>query len=202
MRTLAWLLVVLLAMAGRWRRDDVLSLAALGLALILFFWLAPRALRPSVAGLAGAIVALFLFFGAEVALAAAPALFCAFVAWMFARSLLARRRPLIGRAMVAVDGESIASQPVMIAYARRLTLVWAVWLGLWAAAAALPLLLDYGAIMRLVTLAMPFAVALLFVAEFALRPLLLPNAPRHRFIEFLMRVARSWPTLLDDNAPK
>lgn len=209
MRALAWLAVVALAVAGRLSQQRVLALAALGLAIVLLGLQVPRALRCGVAGIAGAAALLLFFGGAELCLAATPALFCSFVAWMFARSLRAPRRALIGRAMAAVDGEALAAQPAMIAYARKLTLLWAIWLGLWAVAEAVLVALDRTGIAsafawlpsaRLVALAMPLGVALLFVAEFALRPWLLPGAPRLRFGVFLTRIVRAWPRLLDDES--
>ncbi|TLY53303.1 MAG: hypothetical protein E6K53_01395 [Gammaproteobacteria bacterium] len=207
MRVLVWLLVVALALAGRLRRDEWLALAAFGLAIVLLLWQAPRALRFGVIALACATVGLLIACGAALAVAAAPALFCALVAWTFARSLRAHRRPLIARAMAIVDGEAVSAQPAMTAYARGLTLLWAVWLGLWALVAALLVALEYIGVApaftwlpsaRLFALALPLGVALLFVLEFALRRWLLPSAPYVRFTDFLLRVAHAWPRLLDD----
>ncbi|MDO5506292.1 MAG: ketosynthase [Pseudoxanthomonas suwonensis] len=63
----------------------------------------------------------------------APTLFVAMVAWLFARSLLQGRRPLISRIVAGLEGEqALQDVPGLARYARRLTLAWALLLGLLA----------------------------------------------------------------------
>ena len=45
---------------------------------------------------------------------------------------------------------------------------------------------------------LPLAVAALALAEFALRPRLLPQAPRHRLHTFATGLVRAWPAILSE----
>jgi uncharacterized membrane protein len=95
----------------------------------------------------------------------------------------------------------------VVRYARRLTLIWTVYQTLLAIAALFailtqrgffPALSDIVPAPRLFDAILPVAVALLFLIEFAMRPFLLPQAPRHSLISFARRLILAWPTLLDD----
>ena len=137
-----------------------------------------------------------------------PALIAASVGWLFARTLLGARRPLIARAIAALDGEEQLADPAVASYARRLTWMWAIYQGVLAAMGAVLALLAaldvpdlpgwlpgprvFGA------LVLPLAVLGLLLIEFALRRHLLPQAPRHRLPTFLRGLLRVWPKLLDE----
>jgi len=56
---------------------------------------------------------------------ALPALIAALVGWLFARTLRRGRRPLIARAIAAVDGPALLGDPHVARYARALTAIWA-----------------------------------------------------------------------------
>lgn len=138
---------------------------------------------------------------------ALPALIGGFVGWLFARTLRRGRRPLIARAICAIDGPAQLSDANVVVYARRLTAIWAAWqltLALCAALLALHAQGKFSAGLRLPTpsafglIVMPLAVALLFLGEFFLRPRLLPRAPRHHLIEFVRALVHHWPALLVD----
>jgi len=137
---------------------------------------------------------------------ALPALVAALVGAVFARTLRRGRTPLIARAIAAVDGAELLSDAAVARYARRLTWIWAVYQIALAGVAALLALHAHGwlalplrmppAVFGLLWL--PAAVALLFVGEFALRPWLLPRAPRHNLFGFVIKLIRCWPQLLRD----
>ena len=138
-----------------------------------------------------------------------PALVAAVVGAVFAGTLWRGRTPLIARAIAAIDGPAWLDDPAVSAYARRLTRLWALYqFALAGAAAALALHTHGWLALPLRTtpgefglLWLPGAVALLFVGEFALRPLLLPQIQRHNLFAFIVKVIRCWPTLLRDPAP-
>ena len=135
-----------------------------------------------------------------------PALIAALIGWLFARTLLGNREPLIARAILVVDGPEPLKDPAVIRYARRLTAVWAIFQFALAAIGIVLALHAWGMMAswdlpspaRFGLIGLPLAVAILFVAEFALRGWLLPQAPRLAFVEFLRRLLRAWPDLIKD----
>ena len=95
----------------------------------------------------------------------------------------------------------------MVLYARRLTWIWTIYQTLLTIIAVGAVLTQRGFFPalsgtmpgpRMFGAILPVAVALLFVIEFAMRPSLLPQAPRHGLISFARRLILAWPTLLDD----
>jgi hypothetical protein len=204
-RVPVWLLIGVLAGCAHGFDSDALRIAVAFAFLALLALSAPAVLRPAVAVVAILALLLLGFAGVAHLLDALPALIAGFVAWLFARTLYAGRRPLIARAIAALDGEAQLADPPTAAYARRLTCLWASYQAVLALiAAALAVLTASGANAPLPgprvfgALVLPLAVALLLLAEFALRPLLLPHAPRHRLGAFLRNLVRAWPTLLRD----
>jgi uncharacterized membrane protein len=199
MRAMAWLgIAALVVLAYRFDSDGLrLACAAGVLAALAFF--APRSLRASLAVVIALASALLALSGVAGLLAALPALLAAFVGWLFARTLWRGRTPLIARAIAAIDGAGQLADPAVIRYARTLTVVWACYqfaLAALGAALALrawpaPELRMFGAVW------LPLAIMALFVGEFALRPLLLPQAPRHALLDFVRRLIGVWPQLLD-----
>jgi uncharacterized membrane protein len=201
----AWLLIAILAAGAHWFDSNVLRIACAFAFLALLALSAPAALRPALAIVATLALLVLAAGGVARLLDALPALIAGFVAWLFARTLYAGRRPLIARAIAALDGEAQLDDPHTATYARRLTCLWAVYqsilaliataLAVYAASAADAVLLGprlFGAVV------LPLAVASLLLAEFALRPWLLPRAPRHRLDVFVRNLVRAWPTLLGD----
>ena len=205
LRALLWLAVFAVMLAGAWLGDANVSAAAALLVLLVLGIFAPRALRPALAAVAIGAGLAFFFGGAPLLIDLLPAFIAGMVAWVFARTLLPGRRPLIARAIAAIDGEDWLARPPVARYGRNLTGVWAivqtgllllgcacalhargVWPALW-----LPSPRAYAG------LVLPGVVAITFVLEFALRPVLLPSAPRHRLIAFLRKLVQSWPQLLD-----
>lgn len=206
-RAAGWLLVVALALAARGFDSDVARVACAAVVLALIAANAPSNLRAPVALAAlGAACVLWLG-GVPRMLDAMPALIAALIAWLFARTLLAARRPLIARAIASIDGVQQLDDPHTASYARRLTLVWACWqaalaliAAALAAAAAAQIALPgwvpgprlFGAVV------LPGALAALFIGEFLLRRRLLPQAPRTHLVPFLAALVRAWPALLKD----
>jgi predicted LPLAT superfamily acyltransferase/uncharacterized membrane protein len=139
---------------------------------------------------------------------ALPALVAALIGWLFARTLARGRTPLIGRAISMLDGPGLLADPAVARYARGLTALWAVYQFLLATIAAGLALRAHGWVAVPITQTpgmfglvwLPAAVALLFVGEFVLRPLLLPQAPRHNFFAFVGKLISHWPRLLRDDA--
>jgi len=107
---------------------------------------------------------------ASAVLALLPALACAAFAWGFARTLRAGREPLIAR-YIRFDERRDSAE--CAAYARRLTALWAVALGLAAAMQLVPLVVPLAgaAAWHLLPLA---ALVLLFLGEHVVRSLRFP----------------------------
>ena len=206
-RAVGWLCVVLLAVGAHWYDSDMLRGSCAAAALALLALTAPASLRVSLGVVAIVAMAIVLVFGSSAFFDVLPALIAAFVAYLFGRTLLPGRRPLIARAIVSVDGPQWLDDPGVVLYARRLTWIWTLYQTLLAIAALcaaltargfFPALSEMMPGPRLFGAILPVAVAMLFVIEFALRPWLLPQAPRHRLISFARRLILAWPTLLDD----
>jgi uncharacterized membrane protein len=124
---------------------------------------------------------------------------------MFARTLLRDRRPMIARAVAAMDDPQLLDDPAVARYARRLTLVWALYQATLAAIALILALCAWYAPQRWPALPgprlfgvvwLPLCVAALILAEFALRPRLLPQAPPRSLYSFVRGLVRAWPALL------
>jgi uncharacterized membrane protein len=200
--------IVALAALAHWYDSDPLRGACALAVLAALGWRVPRILRAPFAVLAGAGLLVFAAAGSTGLLDALPALIAAFVGWLFARTLRRGRTPLIGRAIAAIDGPAPLADPAVVRYARRLSACWAGYqcaLALIGAALALhahgwlvwlppgaPSARAFGALW------LPLAVGVLFLGEFALRPRLLPQAPRHGLLAFVRALVRAWPQLLDE----
>jgi uncharacterized membrane protein len=207
-RALGWLGVVALALCARWFDSDLYRGACAFAVLALIGIATPRSLRPAVVVIALLALALLAVAGVGGLLDALPALIAGFVAWLFARTLRRGRTPLIGRAIVALDGAAQLDDPATVHYARRLTWIWAIYQVALAVLGALIALHARGWLDGLPAwafsprvfgaLLLPLAVVALFLGEFALRPLLLPQAPRHSLFVFVRELVRTWPRLLDD----
>jgi hypothetical protein len=204
MRVGAWLAILVLVLLGRILHNDNLIAAAEPVALCILWLLAPSGLRLALGLALLVVIAILLLGGRDWMLQLLPAIIAAFVGWIFARTLLPGRRPLIARAIVAIDGEQQLTEPGTAQYALRLTFVWAVFQMLLALLAVLCALHAHAALNALVlpspglfAALLPLAVALLFFGEFALRRWLLPSAPRHRLIVFLQGMFRVWPSLIE-----
>lgn len=206
LRWLAWLVLLGLVVAGHVVDSAALRAAALPLLLIVLAATVPPLRLAALA--CAAIAALAIALGrADAALDLAPALIAGLIGWLFLRTLRRGRTPLIARMIAAIDDPSQLDDPRTARYARRLTLLWAAWQGALAAAAvllavrthafadawpALPGPRAFGLVV------LPGAVAALLGAEFALRPRLLPQAPRRSFAQFARAIARAWPAVLRD----
>ncbi len=206
-RAVGWLCVLVLAVGAHWYDSDILRGACAFGALALLAITAPSSLRISLGVVAMVALLIVLVFGSSAFFDVLPALVAAFVAYLFGRTLLPGHRPLIARAIVSIDGPQWLDDPGVVHYARRLTWVWTIYQILLAIIALCAVLMQRGFFPalsgtmpgpRIFGAILPVAVALLFVIEFALRPLLLPQAPRHRLISFARRLILAWPTLLDD----
>jgi uncharacterized membrane protein len=207
-RAVGWLCVVVLAVGAHWYDSDILRGACAAAALALLAITAPPPLRVSLGVVAIAAIAIVLMFGSSVFFDVLPALIAAFVGYLFGRTLMPGHRPLIARAIVSIDGPEWLDDPSVLRYARRLTWLWTIYQTLLAIAALAAVLAARGFFPalsgmipgpRLFGAILPVAVALLFVVEFALRPLLIPQAPRHGLISFARRLILAWPELLDDS---
>lgn len=200
-----WLAALVLALAGALLGDARFGAAAALLVVAVLGLFAPRAVRPAVAVLALAALVAFAYGGAALLIDLLPALIAGLVGWLFARTLLAPRRPLIARAIAAIDGEDWLQQPAIARYARYLTLIWAVvqcGLLLLGGASALHArgfwpLLPLPAPRVFAAAILPAVVAGVFLLEFVTRPIWLPHVPRHGLVAFLRRLAGAWPALLE-----
>ena len=205
----------LLAHAAAWTGRAVLALVAGFVLALLMLW--PALAR----GRAMAWVALLLCAAGllwlhdrelgTLPLLAPPVLLNAFLAWLFARTLSAGRRPLIEHMIWTLHGEPDGIDPRIAPYARRLTAAWA---ALFALLAALNLLLALLAVPDglLVSAGVtpPFSVPLslwslfanllnhvivgaFFLAEYVWRKRYFPEQPYKHFYDFVSRIARLGP---------
>ena len=203
-RLLLWIVVLAAMLAAGMLHEPAFAIAATLLVLVVLVAFAPRALLPAGAIVAAALLLALAAGGTALAVVVAPALLAGLVGWLFARTLLPGRRPLIARAIAAIDGEGWLEQPEVARYGRRLTIVWALvqgallLLGLACAAHERGILAAWPLPSPRVFAAaiLPGTVAATFLVEFALRRRLLPQAPRHRFGTFLQRLVQAWPRLL------
>ncbi|MGH8121617.1 MAG: hypothetical protein ACREPT_02470, partial [Rudaea sp.] len=136
---------------------------------------------------------------------ALPALIAGVVAWLFARTLRAGRRPLIARAIAAIDGAQQLDDAGVTRYAKRLTIMWAVYQGVLALIGALCAAHAHGRLPAIALpspgmfgVVLPLAIAALLLGEFTLRPLLIQQAPHRGLFVFLRDLVRVWPDLIED----
>jgi len=205
-RILVWGVVLLLALLGRWEHSDAISAAIVPVVLVFLCFVSPRALRGAIAAMAAAEAAAWWLGGMNLMIDVLPALIAAFVGWLFARSLVPSRRPLIARAIAAIDGEALLHDAAVVRYATRLTALWAVFQFVLAMLCLLCILQEFGRVLFLVLpsprtfgmTVLPLAVATLFFGEFFLRRWLLPQAPRHTLAGFLRALGSVWPSLIEN----
>lgn len=205
MRLAVWSIIIALAVAGHVLGDERYT-AAIAPVVIVFLWFgAPAALRGAVAAMAVALLAAWLLGGVALLVDVLPTLFAALIGWFFARSLLHSRQPFIARAIAKLEGAEQLADPAVTRYAKRLTQFWTVcqfalaafgilcvahvYLG-WPAI-RLPAPALFGALI------LPSTVIVLFVVEFTLRPLLLPQAKRQGLFAFVRDLAVAWPQLIE-----
>ena len=204
MRILVWLAILALALLGRWEHSDAITAAIVPVALLFLGVASPPTLRGAVAVIAVAEAAAWWFGGAGLMIDILPAAIAAFVGWLFARSLLAPRTPFIARAIAAIEGEAQLRDAAIVRYARRLTMLWAIFQFALAALCLLCVLHERGGFALPLppprtfgATILPAAVAALFFGEFLLRPRLLPQAPRYSLNHFLRELGRTWPQLIE-----
>ena len=124
---------------------------------------------------------------------APPVLINFFVAWIFGRTLLAGRTPLIERLVRLLHEPDAALDPAILIYARRLTLTWAVLLSglglasLWLALYATPRTWSLFA-----NLLSYLIVGGFFLAEYAYRQRRFPQQPYRNIFDFMRRTAIAW----------
>jgi len=204
MRVALWVIIIALVVLGRMSGDDRYIAAVAPLVVVVLWFAAPAALRSAVALIAVALLAAWYTGGDGLLVDVLPIAIAALVGWLFARSLLGGREPLIARAIAAIDGSEPLADPSVRRYAMRLTRVWA---GCQFALAAFGLLCVAHfhwawpawtlPTPRQFALLLPLVVIGLFVTEFALRPALLPQAPRKQLFAFVRALAHAWPRLIE-----
>lgn len=204
-RVSAWFAVVALVVLGQLLHNETIAAAAAPVALAALWLTAPRALRGAVLAIAACAAVLLIAGGARYMIDSLPALVAALVGWVFARSLLHGRTPLIARAIAAIDGAQRLDDAAVARYAMRLTILWAIYQGMLALVGALCVAHAHGGLAAIALPSpgmfgamLPLAVAALFLGEFALRPLLIPQAPRHGLFAFLRDLLSVWPGLIED----
>lgn len=208
----------LLALAAALTQRQAFALVACAWLLSLLLWPALRTRRPGPwllwLTLLGGLAWLALHGWASLALDAVPLLVNLLLAWVFARSLRAGRRPLVAQFILAIEGPARLALPEIARYARHLTGFWALllavqaaWLGVLLACAA-----PGGALLGLgiaPPLAVPAAwvqgylhvggyllIALVFVLEYAFRRWHLRHLPHLGLHALLHRLALRWPQLI------
>jgi uncharacterized membrane protein len=149
----------------------------------------------------------------HLALDAMPALVNAMLCLFFARTLRRGREPLIARIIGVLEGPLRLSERGVAAYARGLTLAWAVLLGVQAVVLAFLAAAAPGGLFELAGFASPMAAAgsawrwyahlgsyvLVFaflLLEYAWRRWHLRHVRHLPLPQFIARLARRWPALL------
>lgn len=208
----------LLAIAGRLAHVTALSVAAI-LALATALFLPLLLARRTGAWIAWcAIVAGFVALAvaglASLVLNGVPIIINAFLAWLFGRTLLAGRTPLIAQVIKVIEEPGRLGLPGVARYARRLTVFWTLFLG----SQALVLLVVLGCavpggMLEAVGMAPPFKIparwamtyahagcyALIlvsFVGEYVFRRIHLRHLPHGTLRQFATRMMENWPRLL------
>ncbi len=204
MRAALWVIIIALAVLSRVSGDDRYIAAVAPLVMVALWFAAPGALRGAVALSAVALLGAWCGGGVALLVDVLPISIAVLIGWLFARSLLGGREPLIARAIAAIDGSAPLADPAVVRYAERLTCLWA---GCQFALGAFGLLCVAHAhwawpswplpTPRLFALILPLVVIVLFVSEFTLRPLLLPQAPRKQLLAFVRALAHAWPRLIE-----
>lgn len=124
------------------------------------------------------------------------------LAVLFGHTLFAGRRPLIERAIVAIEGEEHLRLPRVAAYARKLTYAWT--LLFLVQALSLALLIGSGASQHSNVAALWLHLggyilpAVFMVAEYAFRRRYLSHVAQPPLWRFLQQLARNWHRLLHD----
>lgn len=212
---------LLLAHLGAVLGVRALVVAALPVAATL--WLAPALWHGRRAAWGALAVVLALaWLAARAELAALPPLLLPVlgdfaVAGVFAASL--RTTPLIARFVAVVDGPQWLADAAVARYARRLTVLWAVWMAaLGSVALLLALLATPDGLLALAGIAPPWslprawwswyanvanyvAVVALFALEYAARPSVLPQVPRPSLAAFATRVIAHWRSAIGLEPP-
>jgi uncharacterized membrane protein len=190
-RVLALLAAMLLLLWPALRRGRIVAWLLLAAGAAALAWLARRGLG-------------------MLPLYAPPVLLNGLVAWLFGRTLVRGRTPLIERVMQALQ-PAVAADPDAVRYARGLTLAWALLLGTLAAASlVLALLATPDGLLLAAGIAPPVTVAQslwslfanilnyaivggFFALEFAWRRRRFPSHAHAGFAEFGARIARLGP---------
>ncbi len=125
MRALVWLAIVFAVVLGHVLGDERISAAVAPLVILALWFGAPRILRSAVLLVAAAVAFAWILDGASAIVDILPCLIAGLIGWLFARSLLRGRQPLIARAISAMDGIEPLHDPAVARYAKRLTCLWA-----------------------------------------------------------------------------
>ncbi|WP_343789067.1 xanthomonadin biosynthesis protein [Dokdonella soli] len=150
-----------------------------------------------------------------------PVLINVALCFVFARTLVRNREPLIARIIAALEGRERLMLPRVATYARRLTWAWALSLGIQASVlATLVLCVVPDGLLASLRVAPPIAIGpawrwylhlgsyvlvpALLVLEYAFRRWHLRHLPHPPLARFIVLLARRWPSLMrsiaDDTA--
>ncbi len=203
----AWIATAAFAIA---RGNGALA-AACAFALVVLVLASRLAARRTMAWITLVLVAAALVWLVRdghglLALEALPVLVNLALAWLFGHTLVAGRRPLVARVILALEGEERLAAAGVATYARALTLAWAVLLVVQAVVFAWLLGARHGlvgwpsrAFAEVWLVIGGWLVPIVFMlAELAFRRRRLPHVPHDPPRVFLQRLAANWPTLLRD----
>ena len=195
--------------------------ASAGLVLItLLLW--PALVRRSATAIAVWLVAVSMgaalvgYGHTDLVLLLLPVAINAALAWLFARTLRAGERPLVARAILAIEGEQRLALPGVASYARALTRAWSLLLAslavlllvaallaqpggiLDSAGATASLALPRNAVVWAGQLGVYLMVAAFFAIEFAFRLWHFRHLPHPTLKQFVHNLARNWQHVLHD----
>ncbi|MGA9422780.1 MAG: xanthomonadin biosynthesis protein [Rhodanobacteraceae bacterium] len=163
------------------------------------------------AALAGGL-ALMWFGGDRLALDLMPVMINAVLCAIFARTLTRGRQPLVARAILALEGPERLALPGVASYARKLTLTWALLLGVQATVLLILVLCDSPGIGSPIALRPnlvrwylhvgSYAVVVAFMlVEYGFRRWHMRGVPHPPFGQFCVRLAQRWPALVREDPP-
>lgn len=208
----------LLAIAGRVMHVTALSVAAI-LALATALFLPMLLARRTGAWVAWCtimvgFIALAMAGLASLVLNGVPIVINLFLSWLFGRSLLAGRTPLIAQVIKVIEAPGRLALPGVARYARRLTWFWTLFLGIQAGVLLVVLGCAVpGGLLQTVAIEPPFKIPagwamtyahagcyvlilVCFIGEYVFRRIHLRHLPHGTLRQFTTRMMENWPRLL------
>lgn len=152
------------------------------------------------------------FGGDRLALDLMPVLINAVLCAIFARTLTPGRQTLVARAILALEGPERLALPGVASYARKLTLTWALLLGVQAVVLLIlvlcnspgitsPIALQPGVVHWYLHVGSYAVVIAFMLLEYGFRRWHMRGVPHPHFGQFCVHLAQRWPALVHGDPP-